>query len=494
MLEQLCQPGLKLDPLACHSLRFLTVDDDVICRSAVSLALKKAFHPPDQAESGDSALTLATHNAYDVIFLDVQMEGMDGFELCSKIHQTAANQDTPVVFVTSMGDFDARAQSVLSGGSDLLGKPFLTFEISVKALTLALRRRINSRSQPAAKGEEVEKTVPLNDDRVSGTAPTAPPETPQTSNQASVMRQEMPEPSLNTDRLSRSIASANLPRTTVSPAGADQLEQAFFARATNQLASLQDFIRRLSNVGEEFARQELLADLYLALNALIPKVDSALHHPAMRMTVALEGLVKKLLENPENWTASAAQTFINALKLMTDLCVTHQSTSIAANLPIRILVVDDDLISRRAIVGALQMAFTKPDSVASGEAALEFAQAKPYDLIFMDKQMPGMDGFTACTKIRQTQTNGNTPVVFITGETNAQSHRQATACGGDDLIAKPFLTAELVLKALTFALRSRIQKSTPLAPSPTAPEIPTAKSSLKSRRNRKHKRARTAVA
>ena len=75
------------------------------------------------------------------------MPGMDGFEVCSKIRDTVPNRTTPVVFVTGQSDFDARVNSTLSGGNDLMGKPFLIFEVTVKALTLALQGRLQGRAQ-----------------------------------------------------------------------------------------------------------------------------------------------------------------------------------------------------------------------------------------------------------------------------------------------------------------------------------------------------------
>ena len=112
LLENLCVPGLKPDLLTHQPLKFLVVDDDLISRQAISLALKKAFSQPDIALDGETALVQAGQ-AYDVIFLDVQMPGMDGFELCKKIHETNVNRATPIVFVTVENDFDARAKSVL---------------------------------------------------------------------------------------------------------------------------------------------------------------------------------------------------------------------------------------------------------------------------------------------------------------------------------------------------------------------------------------------
>jgi DNA-binding response OmpR family regulator len=54
----------------------------------------------------------------------------------------------PVVFVTSRDDFEARKESTRCGGSDLIVKPFLFPEVSVKALTLTLRNRIQNQSSP----------------------------------------------------------------------------------------------------------------------------------------------------------------------------------------------------------------------------------------------------------------------------------------------------------------------------------------------------------
>ena len=147
LLDDLCVPGLPPDLLTDRPLRFLVVDDDLISRHALSLSLKKAFSQPDLAEDGETALAQTAAQAYDVIFLDVQMPGMDGFELCSKIRDTGPNRTTPVVFVTIQSDFDARCKSTLSGGNDLMGKPFLTFEVTVKALTLALHGRLAERTR-----------------------------------------------------------------------------------------------------------------------------------------------------------------------------------------------------------------------------------------------------------------------------------------------------------------------------------------------------------
>ena len=120
----------------------LVVDDEPISRRAVVHALEKAKLKPVDVESPQKAYNLLTENNFDLVFLDVDMPGMNGFELCTKLRTLPAHQKTPVVFVTSLNDFASRAHSTMSGGTDFIAKPFLFIELAVKALVYVLRGRL----------------------------------------------------------------------------------------------------------------------------------------------------------------------------------------------------------------------------------------------------------------------------------------------------------------------------------------------------------------
>jgi CheY-like chemotaxis protein len=154
MLEQLSVGGVRPDLASNPPIRLLAVDDDAVCLRAMSFALKKVFSEPELAPEGKTALDLVDKNVYDVIFLDVDMPGMDGFEVCTNIRQSRLNKETPVVFVTRHSDFDSRAKSVLVGGQDLIGKPYLPSEITVKTLMITLRARLEIDAAKAAKAAE----------------------------------------------------------------------------------------------------------------------------------------------------------------------------------------------------------------------------------------------------------------------------------------------------------------------------------------------------
>ena len=430
LLDDLCVPGLPPDLLTDRPLKFLVVDDDMISRQALSHSLEKAFSQPDLAVDGEAALAQATRQAYDVIFLDVQMPGMDGFEVCSKIRDTVPNRTTPVVFVTRQSDFDARCKSTLSGGNDLMGKPFLTFEVTVKALTLALHGRLRGRApKPLPKPDQSQDTA---DSLV--TVADGPHPVPDST--------VVPRP----------------PFSTPPPAETDEITNAFLIRASKHLGPLWELCQTILQISNEETRQTLLADGFLRMNSLIPKTGPEVVHPAYQMSAALEGLFRKMLQNSRHATPSALATMATAVDLLNDLCVPGLKADLAINPPIHMLVVDDDLVARRALVGALQTAFKKPESAENGEAALALALEKPFDVIFLDVVMPGMDGFEVCSRIRDTVPNRATPVVFVTGQSDFDARAQMSRNGGDDLMGKPFLTSEITVKALTFALRGRLQQ------------------------------------
>src|SRR5439155_1685327 len=102
---------------------------------------EKARLKPVNVEDPLVAFKMLTEGKFDLIFLDVDMPGMNGFELCTKLRNLPAHKKTPVVFVTSLNDFESRANSTMSGGNDFIAKPFLFIELAVKALVYILRGR-----------------------------------------------------------------------------------------------------------------------------------------------------------------------------------------------------------------------------------------------------------------------------------------------------------------------------------------------------------------
>ena len=79
-----------------------------------------------------------------------------------------------------------------------------------------------------------------------------------------------------------------------------------------------------------------------------------------------------------------------------------------------ILVVDDEPISRRAIVYALEKAYLQHVEVGDPQTALDMLAEKKFDLVFLDVNMPGIDGFEVLANLRADDLAARIPVVLLT--------------------------------------------------------------------------------
>jgi CheY-like chemotaxis protein len=123
-------------------IRILAVYDDPKTCRAMEGVLQSVFESPQFATEGESAMALAGERAFDVIFIDVALQGIDGYAVCGMLRQIAMHHDTPVVLVTDRADAAARAEAQAWGATDLLSKPLLAVEVTLQALLLAMRYRL----------------------------------------------------------------------------------------------------------------------------------------------------------------------------------------------------------------------------------------------------------------------------------------------------------------------------------------------------------------
>lgn len=119
-----------------------------------------------------------------------------------------------------------------------------------------------------------------------------------------------------------------------------------------------------------------------------------------------------------------------------------------------ILVVDDNSENRALARAALEDEGYSVILANSGQEGIDaFEQHRP-DCVLLDVRMPGMDGFTACSKIRALPGGLDTPIVFLTALRDVDTFDQALRAGGDDFLTKPIRPTELVLRILA-ALKLR---------------------------------------
>jgi CheY-like chemotaxis protein len=128
--------------IGARNARIIVVDDEESARAFIGEAMKLAALFSDSAATPSAAMEKLRGNPADLIFLDVGMPEMSGFELCQQIRTLPEHQKTPIVFLTGMATFQNKAQASLSGGNDFIGKPFNLAELAVKALMWIFRGRM----------------------------------------------------------------------------------------------------------------------------------------------------------------------------------------------------------------------------------------------------------------------------------------------------------------------------------------------------------------
>ena len=113
--------------------------------------------------------------------------------------------------------------------------------------------------------------------------------------------------------------------------------------------------------------------------------------------------------------------------------------------PLRILVAEDNLINQTVIEGILEKMGFQATLAGDGQEVLDILSHEAYDLIFMDIQMPEMDGLTATRKIIEQYGNDSSRPVIVAMTANAMIgvREEYLSAGMDDYISKPFKLQDL---------------------------------------------------
>jgi CheY-like chemotaxis protein len=304
---------------------------------------------------------------------------------------------------------------------------------------------------PPSKGTA--PTRPTFAQEKEGVAPpkqtTRPSFTSATAKTPQVERQEPPAP--------EPPAPAKSEPAESSPAtGQDfriQIRQDFLKRVPQIQAELRERIGALIKSKSTTDQLKLLKELEGSVSSLASLAGITGFSRVSHLSGALDALIKDLHKKPNQMTASVLRSIAHAMDCLNVLF--RDLTQLPQEIPqsMLILAVDDEPISRRTIAVALGKANLRCIGLEDSKMALTILQENTFDLIFLDAEMPGLNGFELCAELRKLPTNKTTPVIFVTSLTKFEIRAQSSLSGGNDLIAKPFLMMELAVKALTYLLK-----------------------------------------
>lgn len=167
--------------------------------------------------------------------------------------------------------------------------------------------------------------------------------------------------------------------------------------------------------------------------------------------------IQKGIYNLETGTHYSVLTFVLPFK-NAPLSATGNSNEVSASVKrekirkeienINVLLVEDNLITQKITLLALNHLVKGIDTATNGQEALDKLAASDYDLILLDIQMPVMDGILAAEKIRQKETGreSHIPIIAITADAMIGDKERCISAGIDDYISKPFQPSVLIEK------------------------------------------------
>ncbi len=128
-------------------MRILLLEDDTQLGPWVAGGLREEGHVVDLFTDGKDALLAAMGQDYDLFVLDRMVPSLDGLSVLKSLR--ASKNSAPALFLTALGEVDARVEGFDAGGDDYLTKPFAFAELSARVNALG-RRREGSEAQSAA--------------------------------------------------------------------------------------------------------------------------------------------------------------------------------------------------------------------------------------------------------------------------------------------------------------------------------------------------------
>jgi DNA-binding response OmpR family regulator len=111
---------------------------------------------------------------------------------------------------------------------------------------------------------------------------------------------------------------------------------------------------------------------------------------------------------------------------------------------VRILIIEDEHKIANAIKQGLEQEYFAVDVVYDGEEGLNTADTGEYDLIVLDRMLPGMDGIAICNSLRQQKIH--TPILMLTAKDQIRDRVEGLDSGADDYLVKPFSFEELLAR------------------------------------------------
>jgi DNA-binding response OmpR family regulator/HPt (histidine-containing phosphotransfer) domain-containing protein len=476
-------------------MRILLVDDDDVLRTLLTQRLSAANYAIDSVQDGHAGWEYASTYDYDLLILDVLLPAIDGVSLCKKLR--SQGYTVPILLLTGQSSRDAKLTGWDAGADDYVVKPFDEADLLARIRALLRRSQLNplpvltwgdlwldtNTTEARYAGQELVLTAKeytllemmLRDsqhvfsneeivDRLWATE-----DFPAEATVRSHVRRLR-------HKLSMIGAPANFITTAhghgyflkpidraapAAPAAPDQATQ--YQAQLNQIwqqhqaacvAKVEQLRQAIVQLAAHRLGPRVQAEAYRLAHTLSGTLGTLGLNAAMQITRQIEAEIHPdLYLEPIQAPALAAKI----AALQTIVTTTANLPAPIAEIPIeispgpqapvadplRLLLVDDDPIFLQTVRGQLQASGFDVTTLSDPRQFWSVLEQVTPDVLLLDVQMPQINGFELCAKLRAVTHWQTLPVMFLSILGDAQTQHQAFAVGADDYLAKPITAQHL---------------------------------------------------
>ena len=404
-------------------INILLVDDDPYVLQLYQDGLSQQGDRVQTAVDGMAAIQALRAAKPDVVVLDLMMPRFTGVDVLKFIRKEANLKTLPVLVLSNSYMNQLAAEATALG----VQKALLKIRCSPSVLLGIIKEILAGKA--SSEDESHLLAVPER-------TPAAPP------------------PPARAGSISRPPA-APAPTETQAAAADFQAKarRSFLQNAPTTCAAMRSLCQAFATSPNDTDRDQRLQNLYRKVHFIAATAGLAECHHLAQMACAFEALLFELIGKPACATPSVLRTIASTVDFLALLFDCAREKESEAPLSALALAVDDDPLSNRLVVAALQRAQIKARSTDDPMVGLQWLKETHYDLVLLDVEMPGMDGFELCRRLRTLPGYKQTPVIYVTSHSDFESRAKSILSGGDDLISKPVFPMDLAVKAVAHLLK-----------------------------------------
>lgn len=409
------------------------VEDDKDIVEIYKEALQQQGFAVESAEDGLRAIKMVKALQPDVIVLDLLMPKLNGVDVVKFVRSHAETAKIPIVIFSNAFMSDLVQRAADAGANIGLLKSSCTPNKLIGVINNVLA------------GDEFDTkhmsllAAPLRDKREAANAFPSPPPTDNPNPAGSLF--DIPQ------ERTRGVAT--------------EMRHAFTITEARTIAEMRALWQGVLMHEGATAQRLAMTEIWTKLRSVNASAAAAGCVYIARFTGAVDALLRDLTSNPESITYARMLTVAEGIDFVKYLFNATGGVNFGSPTPKSVLLVDPDI----ELAFTLERAFANfnlrlTQSTDSATASMQL-DLETFDLMVIEADLPDMSGFNFCLQTRSLPAHAKTPAIFITSKFDVDSRPHAVLCGGKEILGKPLLASEVIVKAMMQIMRDEIEAAHP---------------------------------